>query len=112
MAPLRAGVIGVGHLGQHHARLYASLPGAQLVGVMDQSVERAQVVADRHGARIFRTVDELLSQVEVVSVAVPTSGHFAVAKACLEAGKHILIEKPIAATLEEAQELEIGRAHV
>ena len=105
MAPLRAGVIGVGHLGQHHARLYASLPGAQLVGVMDQSVERAQVVADRHGARIFRTVDELLSQVEVVSVAVPTSGHFAVAKACLEAGKHILIEKPIAATLEEAQEL-------
>ncbi|THJ10971.1 MAG: Gfo/Idh/MocA family oxidoreductase [Nitrospira sp. CG24C] len=105
MKPFRAGVIGVGHLGQHHARLYASLPGAQLVGVLDQSVERAQVVADRHGARVFRTVDELLSQVDVVSVAVPTSGHYAVAKSCLQAGKHLLVEKPIAVMPGEAQEL-------
>jgi predicted dehydrogenase len=105
MKPFRAGVIGVGHLGQHHARLYASLPGAQLVGVLDQSVERAQVVADRHGARVFRTVDELLPHVDVVSVAVPTSGHYAVAKSCLQAGKHLLVEKPIAVTPGEAQEL-------
>ena len=105
MKPFRAGVIGVGHLGQHHARLYASLPGAQLVGVFDQSVERAQLVADRHGARVFRTVDELLAQVDVVSVAVPTSGHYAVAKSCLQAGKHLLVEKPIAVMPGEAQEL-------
>jgi predicted dehydrogenase len=105
MTPFRAGVIGVGHLGQHHARLYASLPGAQLVGVLDHSVERAQVVADRHGARVFRTVEELLSHVDVVSVAVPTSGHYAVAKSCLQAGKHLLVEKPIAVTPGEAQEL-------
>jgi len=105
MTPLRAGVIGVGHLGQHHARLYASLPEAQLIGVMDQSVERAQTVADRHGVRIFRTADELLPHVDVVSVAVPTSGHYAVSKACLQAGKHVLIEKPIATTPAEAQEL-------
>jgi predicted dehydrogenase len=105
MKPFRAGVIGVGHLGQHHARLYASLPGAQLVGVLDQSVERAQVVADRHGARVFRTVDELLPHVDVVSVAVPTSGHYAVAKSCLQAGKHLLVEKPIAVMPGEAQEL-------
>jgi predicted dehydrogenase len=105
MTPLRAGVIGVGHLGQHHARLYASLPGAQLIGVTDQSVERAQTIADRHKARVFRTVDELLPHVDVVSVAVPTSGHYAVAKACLQAGKHVLIEKPIAALPTEAQEL-------
>ncbi len=105
MTPLRAGVIGVGHLGQHHARLYASLPGSQLIGVVDQSIERAQMVADRHGARVFRTVDELLSQVDVLSVAVPTSGHYTVAQACLNAGKHVLVEKPIAVTLEEAQEL-------
>lgn len=105
MTPLRAGVIGVGHLGQHHARLYASLPEAQLIGVTDQSVERAQTVADRHGVRIFRTADELLPHVDVVSVAVPTSGHYAVAKACLQAGKHVLIEKPIATTPAEAQEL-------
>ncbi len=105
MKPFRAGVIGVGHLGQHHARLYASLLGAQLVGVFDQSVERAQLVADRHGARVFRTVDELLAQVDVVSVAVPTSGHYAVAKSCLQAGKHLLVEKPIAVMPGEAQEL-------
>ena len=105
MTSLRAGVIGVGHLGQHHARLYASLPGAQLVGVSDQSVERAQFIADRHGVRVFRTVDELLPHVDIVSVAVPTSGHYAVAKACLQAGKHVLVEKPIAVTPAEAQEL-------
>lgn len=105
MKPVRAGVIGVGHLGQHHARLYASLPGAQLVGVVDQSGERAQVVADRHRARVFRTVDELFPQVEVVSVATPTSGHYAITKACLQAGKHVLVEKPIAVTPSEAHEL-------
>jgi len=105
MKPFRAGVIGVGHLGQHHARLYASLPGAQLVGVLDYSVERAQVIADRHGARVFRTVEELLPHVDVVSVAVPTSGHYAVAKSCLQAGKHLLVEKPIAVMPGEAQEL-------
>lgn len=105
MTTFRAGVIGVGHLGQHHARLYASLPGAQLVGVSDQSAERAKVVADRHGVRVFSTVDELLPHVDVVSVAVPTSGHYAVAKACLLAGKHVLVEKPLAVTPAEAQEL-------
>ncbi|MDH4185766.1 MAG: Gfo/Idh/MocA family oxidoreductase [Nitrospira sp.] len=105
MTALKAGVIGVGHLGQHHARLYASLPDAQLIGVSDQSVERAQIIADRHGARVFRTVEELLPHVDVVSVAVPTSGHYAVAKACLLAGKHVLIEKPIAVTPAHAQEL-------
>lgn len=105
MTPLRAGVIGVGHLGQHHARLYAALPEAQLIGVTDQSVARARTIADRHGVRVFLTADELLPHVDVVSVAVPTSGHYDVAKACLLAGRHVLIEKPIAATPIEAQEL-------
>jgi predicted dehydrogenase len=102
---LKAGVIGVGHLGQHHARLYVALPESQLVAVADQSMERAQLIADRHGVRALRSVDELLAQVDVVSVAVPTSAHHAVAKACLLAGKHVLIEKPIAVTLAEAHEL-------
>ena len=105
MTPLRAGVIGVGHLGQHHARLYASLPGVQLVGVVDQSVERAQTIADQHRVRVFRTVDELLPYVDVVSVAVPTSGHYVVVKSCLQAGKHVLVEKPIAVTPADAHEL-------
>src|ERR1041384_1441513 len=94
MTRFKAGVIGVGHLGQHHARLYASLPGAQLVGVADESVERAQTIAARHGAGAFRTVDELLSHVDVVSVAIPTSRHYAVVKACLLAGHHVLAGKP------------------
>lgn len=105
MTSFKIGVIGVGHLGQHHARLYASMPGAQLVGVADQSVERAEMIAARHGARVFRTVDELLPHVDAVSVAVPTSGHYAVAKACLQAGKHVLVEKPIAVMPEEAHDL-------
>jgi len=105
MTPFRAGVIGVGHLGQHHARLYASLPGARLVGVSDQSLERAQTIADRHGVRGYCKIEELLPLVDVVSVAVPTSGHYAVAKTCLQAGKHVLVEKPIAVMPEEALEL-------
>ena len=105
MTPLRAGVIGVGHLGQHHARLYASLPGSRLVAVNDQSTERAHTIADRHGARVCKSLDELLPLVDVVSVAVPTSAHYAIARACLLAGKHVLVEKPIAVTMAEAQDL-------
>lgn len=105
MTALKAGVIGVGHLGQHHARLYASLPGAQLVAVTDQSMDRAQLIADRHGVRAIRSLDELLPFVEVVSVAVPTSAHYAVAKTCLLAGKHVLVEKPIAVTSAQGHEL-------
>lgn len=105
MNALRAGVIGVGHLGQHHARLYASIPGVTLVGVTDQSPERAQEIAGRHGAQVYRTPEDLLKDVDLVSVAVPTSSHYAVAKLCLETGKHVLVEKPIAVRPAEAHEL-------
>lgn len=105
MTPLRAGVIGVGQLGQHHARLYASIPDCQLIGVVDQSPERGQDIADRHRVRLFRNVDELLPQVDVVSIAVPTSGHYEVARQCLREGKHVLVEKPLAMIPEEAREL-------
>ena len=105
MTPLRAGVIGVGHLGQHHARLYASLPGSQLIGVVDQSPERGHTIADRHGVRLFRNAEELLPQVDVVSIAVPTSAHYDVARRCLQAGKHVLVEKPLAVMPGEAREL-------
>ena len=105
MTTLRAGVIGVGHLGQHHARLYAELPDSTLVGVTDQDLGRARTIAERHRAQTFERVQDLLKTVEVVSVAVPTSSHYAVAKACLEAGKHVLVEKPIAVLPAEAEEL-------
>jgi len=105
MTPLRAGVIGVGHLGQHHARLYAAIPGSQLAGITDLSPDRAKVIADKLGTKVFFDLDSLLPHVDVVSVAVPTSAHYAVAKACLSAGKHVLVEKPIAVTSAEAREL-------
>lgn len=105
MVKLRAGVIGVGHLGQHHARLYAALPDSTLVGVIDQDLGRASVIAQKHGAQVFSDLPELLKQVEIVSIAVPTSSHYSVTKACLEAGKHVLVEKPIAVLPVEAREL-------
>ncbi|MEK6617621.1 MAG: Gfo/Idh/MocA family oxidoreductase [Nitrospirota bacterium] len=105
MRRIRVGVIGVGHLGQHHARLYASLPGAVLVGVADNNPDRARLIAKRHGASAYGDPAALLGQVDAVSIAVPTSSHHAVVKASLEAGVHVLVEKPIAVTSAEAHEL-------
>jgi predicted dehydrogenase len=105
MKKLRVGVIGVGHLGQHHARLYAALPGAVLVGVSDTDGDRAKAVADRYGCAAYHDNDALLSQLDAVSVAVPTSAHHAVVKRCLEAGLHVLVEKPISVTEAEAADL-------
>lgn len=111
MTTLRAGVIGVGHLGQHHARLYATLPDSALIGVIDHDLGRARIIAERHGAQAFEQLPDLLKAVDVVSVAVPTSAHYSMARACLEAGKHVLVEKPIAVNLAEARELvELARA--
>jgi predicted dehydrogenase len=112
MKRLRAGVIGVGHLGQHHARHYASLSGAVLVGVFDLEPSRTKLIADRHGVQAWTRLRDLLDNVEIVSVAAPTSAHFAAVKACLEAGKHVLVEKPIAVTPAEARELiELAAGH-
>lgn len=102
---MRVGVIGVGHLGQHHARIYAGLPGAKLVGVTDVDPVRAGQVAERHGVTAYPDIAGLLKEVEAVSIAVPTSAHHAVAKACLEADVHVLVEKPIAATIGQAEDL-------
>ena len=105
MKQLRVGVIGVGHLGQHHARLYAALSGATLAGVADIDQDRARTVGERHQVPAFADWRDLLGRVEAVSVAVPTSAHHEVVKASLEAGAHVLVEKPIAVTSAEAREL-------
>ena len=105
MAELRAGVIGVGALGRHHARVWASLPGARLVGVVDANPARASEVAAQHGCRAYADADALLADAEVVSVAVPTIDHHAVARRALERGLGVLLEKPMTATLEEADDL-------
>ncbi|MBI3003606.1 MAG: Gfo/Idh/MocA family oxidoreductase [candidate division NC10 bacterium] len=103
--PIRVAVIGVGHVGEHHARLYRDLPGAELTAVCDTDAARAGAVAARHGARAVTDFRALLGKVEAVSVAVPAVSHYAVAEAFLEAGADVLVEKPIAETLEDAETL-------
>jgi predicted dehydrogenase len=105
MNPIKVGVIGVGSLGQHHARVYAGLPIARLVGVADVIAERAEGVAAKHGCRAVADFRDLIGEVDAVSVVVPTLRHHEVARACLDAGLHVLVEKPMAATAREARDL-------
>src|SRR5256885_12380102 len=115
MKPIKVGVIGVGSLGQHHARVFAELAGARLVGVADVDRARATAIAGRHGCRAVTDYRELLTDVDAVSVVTPTLLHHQIARTCLAAGLHVLVEKPMTATVEEARDLvaaasEIGRA--
>lgn len=102
---LKVGVIGVGHLGQHHARVYSELPDCRLVGVSDRDAARAEKAAAEHGGTAYADIGSLLAAVDAVSVAVPTTDHHSVARECIDAGVHVLIEKPIATTLEEATDI-------
>jgi predicted dehydrogenase len=101
--PVRVGVWGAGAWGEKHARVYETLPTAELIGVYDRHEERAREVAARHGARAFASADELLAACEAVSIAVPTVAHRAALEQACAAGRHALVEKPMAATLEEAE---------
>ncbi|MFH1799584.1 MAG: Gfo/Idh/MocA family oxidoreductase [Candidatus Omnitrophota bacterium] len=103
-APLKVGVVGVGHLGKEHARIYRDLPEAELVGISDQDPAKAEK-AKELGTAYYKDPRELIGKVEAVSIATPTSTHYAVAKEFLKAGIHTLIEKPITLKLEEADEL-------
>lgn len=100
--PLRVAVVGVGHVGALHAQIYARLPGARLVAVCDINPARAREVAAPLGCRAATDLRELLGEVDAASVAVPTSLHHAVSAQLLESGVHVLIEKPIATSLAEA----------
>jgi len=103
--PVRIGVVGAGALGFHHTRILRELPGAALVGFFDVRAERAAQVSSELGVRAFEGLDALLDEVEALSVVVPTPSHHEVAGPALERGIHVLIEKPIAASLEEADDL-------
>jgi predicted dehydrogenase len=105
MQRIKVGVIGVGHLGEHHARIYSELPQAELIGVYDVDLEKARVKAEKYKTEYFGELDQLLQKVEAVSLVVPTSSHYEVAKKVLNHGTHILIEKPITETVEQAEEL-------
>jgi predicted dehydrogenase len=105
MGQLRAAVIGVGYLGRFHAQKYRDHPDVTLVGVVDASADRAQEVADEVGCAALTDYRQLFGQADLVSVAVPTQHHYAVARDCLANGMHVLLEKPITQTVAEADEL-------
>ena len=104
-AKVRAGVVGTGHMGQYHVLVYAELPDVELVGVVDADLARAAAVAAQYDTRVFADHHALVGRVDVASVAVPTGQHFAVARDLLEAGISVLVEKPMAPTLDEARAL-------
>lgn len=103
--PLKCGVAGVGYLGQHHARIYSELEGAILAGIYENDPERAKEISERHQCPAFQTLAELAEACDAISVVVPTDKHHEVAIPLLEAGCHLLIEKPICETVEQAAEI-------
>lgn len=103
---VRTGVIGVGNMGQHHARIYASLPGSTLIGVADTDQARAAAIATRYDVRPFFDYQRLLDEVEAVTVAAPTTLHHQIGMECLRRGVHVLMEKPLAASVVEARALD------
>jgi len=103
--PLRLGVIGVGHLGKHHARIAAGVAGARLTAVADTQRDRAVAAAAAAGAKVFEDYRDLFGQVDAVTVAAPTEKHHEIALAFLERGVSVLVEKPITRALPEADAL-------
>lgn len=105
MKKMKVGVVGVGHLGYHHTRNLSTMPSVELAGVVDVNEERAREVAGEFGGEALTDYRALAPLVDAVSIAVPTSRHFEIAEFFLGCGKHVLLEKPIATTVEEADKL-------
>lgn len=106
--PLKVAVIGVGSLGQHHARIYRDLArteGIELCGVFDVSSGHAKSIADQHGTSVFTSIEEAASEADALSIVTPTVTHHEIAKALIAQGKHVLVEKPMTETAAQAQEL-------
>lgn len=103
---LKAGVIGTGYLGQHHARILSEIDGVDLTAVVDIDGSRAAMIGGKYGARAYTDFRKALGEADAFSIVTPTITHYAIAKECLRAGKDILIEKPITDSVAEADELE------
>lgn len=106
---IKVGVIGVGYLGQHHARIYSELGsepnGVMLMGVVDADTKRAEEISNKYGCDAFSDYRDILGRVDALSIVTPTTMHYQIALDCIKAGKDILIEKPITATVDEADRL-------
>ncbi len=108
---LKVGVVGVGHLGQHHARKFQAIENCQMVGIYDAKPERAAEISEKLGVKSFASYDELLDAVDAIDIAATTTYHYALAKPALLKGKHIFLEKPITSELSQARELmELAKA--
>src|SRR5947209_10691945 len=105
MKKLRVGVVGVGHIGSNHARIYAELPHAEFVAVFDIDPGRAAEIAATYKTKAVESLNEFAEMVDAASVATPTNAHFSVARDLLARGKHLLIEKPMTEKTAEAREL-------
>lgn len=105
MSKLKVGVIGTGHLGKIHTKLFKEVETAELIGVYDIDKKKAEVAANEFGITAFANLNELLSQVEGVSIVATTSAHYELVKKAFEKNVNVLVEKPITATIEEAEEI-------
>jgi predicted dehydrogenase len=105
MEKIKVGVIGTGHLGKLHTKMFALIEECKLVGVYDKDSSQAASVAKEFDCKSFETIDDLLNEVDAVSIAAITSAHHEIGKYCLQKGVHIFIEKPITVTIEEAEDL-------
>lgn len=103
--PLKMGVIGVGNMGQHHVRILSLLKDIELIGVADSNLARGIEIASQYQTHYYENYQEMLPHVDAVCIAVPTKIHHEVGSCCLQAGVHVLIEKPIAASIAEAESL-------
>lgn len=105
MNKVKVGVIGVGHLGQHHARIYSGMPGVELTGVCDINLSRAKKISKRYRVPAYSAYKDLFGMTDCVSIVVPTELHYRTAKDCLLNGIAVLIEKPMTKTVADAEEL-------
>ncbi len=105
MSNVKVAVIGVGNLGQHHARIYAESDKADLIGVVDINRQRARQIAKQHKTTAMYDYKDALDKVDAVNIVVPTVDHYDIARAFLEKGVHVFVEKPICTLVEEANEL-------
>ena len=102
---VRIGVIGVGHLGQHHVKHYKTLDNVELIGVFDIDRERSSEISKKFDVKVFDNLNSILEKVDALSIVTNTEHHFKIAEKCLKSKRHVFIEKPITAMIEEADKL-------
>ena len=105
MEKLKVGVIGTGHLGKLHTKLFKQVEGCDFIGVYDKDIEKAKSVAEEFQVNYFQSIEELINKVDAVSIVATTSAHYELVKKAFENNKHVFVEKPITATIAEGEEL-------